>query len=110
MVSQPLLVLTTCANPQQADELATALVEQRLAACVNSVEAVSSTYRWASKLERDQETLLLIKTTERRFEALAGAIRARSRYELPEVIAVPICKGSSAYLGWIEACVADEDQ
>ncbi len=109
MGSQPLLVLTTCANPEEADELAAALVEGRLAACVNRVAGVVSTYRWESKLQRDQETLLLIKTTAERFDELEEALRDRASYELPELIAVPVCKGSSAYLDWLEAAVGEED-
>ena len=113
MSSRPLLVLTTCANPKAADELATALVEARLAACVSRLEGIVSTYRWKSKLERDQETLVLIKTTEGRFDELESAIRDRTSYELPELIAVPVCKGSAAYLDWLSSCVAapvaDED-
>lgn len=98
--------MTTCANPTEADELATALVEARLAACVSRLEGIVSTYRWKSKLERDQETLVLIKTTEGRFDELESAIRDRTSYELPELIAVPVCKGSSAYLDWLDSCVA----
>ena len=109
MDSQALLVLTTCANPTEADELAKVLVEKRLAACVNRLEGVVSTYRWKSKLEQDQETLVLIKTTEGRFNDLENAIRKRSSYELPELIAVPICKGTSTYLNWLETSVADEN-
>lgn len=105
--SRPLLVLTTCANPTEADELAAALVEGRLAACVNRVEGVVSTYRWESKLERDKETLLLIKTTEGCFDELESAIRDRTSYELPELIAIPFCDGSSAYLDWLHASVKD---
>ena len=105
--SRPLLVLTTCANPTEADELAAALVEGRLAACVNRVEGVVSTYRWESKLERDQETLLLIKTTEGCFDELESAIRDRTSYELPELIAIPFCNGASAYLDWLHASVKD---
>ena len=107
--SQALLVLTTCATPTEADELAKVLVEKRLAACVNRLEVVVSTYRWRSKLEQDQETLLLIKTTEECFDGLENAIRKRSSYELPELIAVPICKGTSTYLDWLKTSVADEN-
>ena len=110
MGSRPILVLTTCANPTEADELAAALVEERLAACVNRLEGVVSTYRWKSSLERDQETLVLIKTTEGRFDELESAIRDRTSYELPELIAVPVIRGSSAYLEWLEASVRDEDE
>jgi len=107
--SRPILVLTTCANPTEADELATVLVEERLAACVNRLDGIVSTYRWKSNLERDQETLVLIKTTEGRFDDVESAILNRTSYELPELIAVPVCRGSAAYLDWLEASVADED-
>ncbi|HEY7670889.1 MAG TPA: divalent-cation tolerance protein CutA [Gammaproteobacteria bacterium] len=100
-----LLVLTTCADAAQGHDLATALVGERLAACVNAVPRVSSTYRWDGKIEHADECLLLIKTTRDRFEALEKAIKARSRYSLPEIIAVQVDRGSAEYLGWVEASV-----
>ena len=100
-----MLVLTTCASPEEARKLATALVEQRLAACVNAVSGVASTYRWQGAVRQDQESLLVIKTTQARFAALERAIRERSSYELPEVVAIPIAAGSSAYLEWLSAAV-----
>ena len=106
MGSEALLVLTTCAR-EEADELAAALVEEQLAACVNALGVVS-TYRWESRVQRDEETLLVIKTTEARFDALQKTIRDRSSYELPELIAVPVCKGSRAYLDWVTASVSEE--
>jgi len=102
-------VLTTCANRQEADALAAALVEPRLAACVNIVEDVWSTYRWRSKVETSQETLVLIKTTADRFDALELAIRERASYELPEVLAVPVHSGSTDYLEWLQASVTPEN-
>ena len=108
MDSRALLVLTTCANADEADELAAALVQERLAACVNRVDGVMSTYRWESRLQRDRETLLLIKTTQARFDALQTAISQRSSYDVPEVIAVPILEGSPAYLGWLAEAVSQQ--
>ena len=101
MSTSALLVLTTCANAAEADELASALVEEKLAACVSRVDGVMSTYRWDSLLQRDPETLLLIKTTEARFDELQLAIARLSSYDVPEVIAVPVRKGSKAYLDWL---------
>ena len=101
MGSEALLVLTTCANREEADELASALVQRRLAACVNRLGVVS-TYRWESRVQHDEETLLVIKTTEARFDALQKTIQERTSYELPELIAVPVCNGSRAYLDWLE--------
>lgn len=106
--SRALVVLTTCANADEARRLAEALVEQRLAACVSSLGDVTSTYRWQGRLQRDQETLMVIKTTEARFAAVEDLIRARSSYELPEVLAVPVHMGSSEYLSWLGAEVADQ--
>ncbi len=102
------MVLTTCADAEEARALAAALVEQRLAACVSSLDGVMSTYRWQDRLERDQESLLVIKTTEARYEAVEQLIRERSSYELPEVLAVPVLEGSSAYLSWLGAAVEDQ--
>lgn len=94
------LVLVSC--PQdQADSLAQALIESRVAACVNVVPHIASTYRWRGEVCRDDEALLLIKTTADRFEALRAAVLARHPYELPEVIAVDIAAGSRPYLEWI---------
>jgi periplasmic divalent cation tolerance protein len=105
--SKALLVLTTCSNPEDAARLGNLLVEQRLAACVNAVNPVTSTYRWKGQLQQDQETLLVIKTTESRFAALEQAIRTHSSYELPEVIAVAVHAGSLPYLAWLRESVAE---
>ena len=106
MRTSALLVLTTCADAAEADKLAGALVEERLAACVNRVDGIVSTYTWESRVQRDKETLLLIKTTEARFDALQRAIARLSSYDVPEVIAVPVGKGSKAYLDWLVESVS----
>ncbi len=106
MSTSGLLVLTTCADAAEADKLAGALVEERLAACVNRVDGIVSTYTWESRLHRDKETLLLIKTTEARFDELQRAIARLSSYDVPEVIAVPVRKGSEAYLDWLVESVS----
>jgi periplasmic divalent cation tolerance protein len=100
-------VLTTCANADEARRLATALVERRLAACVNTVGNVVSTYRWRNEVQQDQESLLVIKTTVARLGALEQAIRDHSTYELPEVLALPVRAGSAEYLEWLRASVSD---
>ncbi|HEU4618736.1 MAG TPA: divalent-cation tolerance protein CutA [Gammaproteobacteria bacterium] len=108
MSSEAVLVLTTCANPAEAEKLADLLVADRLAACVNRIDAVASTYRWQGRVERATESLLLIKTTEQKYGALEQAIRDHSTYELPEIIAVRVGAGSLAYLDWIGASVRSE--
>ena len=106
MGTSALLVLTTCADSVEADKIAGALVEERLAACVNRVDGVMSTYIWESRLQRDEEILLLIKTTEARFDELRRAITRLSSYDVPEIIAVPVRKGSKAYLDWLVESVS----
>ncbi len=98
-----MLVLTTCADSERAAALAETLVEQRLAACVNAIERVASTYRWQGKIERGTETMLVIKTTAERYPALEDHLRAHSGYELPEIIAVRAENGLAAYLNWVHA-------
>ena len=107
MSDDALLVLTTCGNDEDAKALAHVLVEQRLAACVNAVGRVASIYRWKGEVQQDQETLLIIKTTVARFAALETAIRANSKYELPEVVALSLHGGSSDYLTWLRESVAE---
>ena len=101
MTQDILLVLTTCADAEAAAALAGSLVEQRLAACVNAIEGVNSTYRWEGKIERGTETMLVIKTTAARYQALEAHIRAHSGYELPEIVAVRSETGFAAYLDWV---------
>ncbi len=97
-----IIALCTCPDEQAGDRLATALVEEHLAACVNRIGGIVSTYRWQGKLCRDQEQLLLIKTTRERFAALRERIVALHPYELPEVIAIDITAAHAPYLAWIE--------
>jgi periplasmic divalent cation tolerance protein len=96
-----LLVLTNLPDRPAAEALASALVEQRLAACVNILAPCRSVYRWQGVVETADEVPLLIKTTEARYAALEAAIRARHPYELPEVIALPITQGLPGYLAWL---------
>lgn len=103
--SDVLLVLTTCANAGEADTLAAALVAEKVAACVNALNPIVSTYRWQGKIEREQEVLLLIKTTASRFAALQKLIRDRSSYEVPEIIALPIAAGAVDYMSWLKSSV-----
>jgi len=99
-----LLVLITC-PPDAADGLAEALVEARLAACVNLLPGLRSVYRWQDAVERADETLLIAKTTTAGYAALEAKVRALHPYELPEVVAVDIAAGLPAYLEWLAAAV-----
>ena len=106
MDPESLIVLCTCPDEETADRLAGSLVEEGLAACVNVIPAVASTYRWQGKLQRDREVLLLIKTTSAAYERLEARIRELHPYELPESVAVPIVRGSRAYLAWLQEAAA----
>jgi periplasmic divalent cation tolerance protein len=99
------LVLTTTASLEEAKKVAHALVETRLAACVNIIPKIESVYRWEGKIEEAQEYLLLIKTTAEAFAAVRNAIQQLHSYEVPECIALPIDEGSEAYLEWIDECM-----
>lgn len=95
-----LLVLVTCPGDVAAG-LAEALVEQRLAACVNALPALRSVYRWQGRVERAEETLLIAKTTRRRYAELETAVRKLHPYEVPEIVAVELAAGLPAYLQWV---------
>lgn len=96
-----LLVLCTCPTRAAADAVATAVVEQRLAACVSRIPAAESMYRWQGHVTCDDEIVLLIKTRADLFERLEKAITTLHPYETPEIIGLPIVAGSAAYLSWI---------
>ena len=103
-----LLVMTTCADAAAAAKLADSIVAGRLAACVNAIDDVRSTYRWNEQVETATETLLLVKTTPERYAALERHIREHSGYELPEVVAVRSTGGFADYLGWVHAATTPE--
>lgn len=99
---ETLLVITNLPDRDSAAKLAHALIEKRLAACINVLSPCRSMYRWQGKIEDAEEFPLLIKTTRDRYAALEAAIRAGHPYELPEIIAVPLTAGLPAYLDWVE--------
>jgi periplasmic divalent cation tolerance protein len=100
-MSEAVLVLSAVGTRAEAERIAQALVEERLAACVNVVPGVVSVYRWKGAVHRDDEVLLLIKTRAERIEDLRVRLLALHSYELPEVVVLPIAGGHPAYLDWI---------
>jgi periplasmic divalent cation tolerance protein len=100
------VVLCTVGSAEEAERIAGALVERRLAACVNVVPGVTSFYRWKGELNRDAEHLLVVKTTAARFEALREALVEMHPYDVPEVVELPIERGHGPYLEWIDESVA----
>lgn len=101
-MTDKIVVLSTCDSEEKAAELARALVEQRVAACVNIIPGARGIYRWQGKIEDTTEWLLVIKSRRDLFEKLREAIARIHSYEVPEVIALPIVDGSEAYLGWLD--------
>jgi periplasmic divalent cation tolerance protein len=106
-VTDKIIVYVTAGKMTEARKIARALVEKRLAACVNVIPKVSSVYRWKDELQTDEEFLLIIKTRRARFDELRKCIETLHSYEIPEVIATPIVDGSANYLNWIEQSVPE---
>ena len=97
------LVITNCPDEETANRIALAVVEEKLAACVNILPRVQSIYRWQGAVESAVEVPLLIKTTAAAYPALEAAIRESHPYDVPEIIALPITAGLPAYLNWLAA-------
>ena len=96
-----LVVLSTFPDAETAAEIARALVDEQLAACVNLIAAVRSIYRWQAAVQDDAETLAIIKTTADRYPALATRLAQLHPYEVPEIIALPLAAGHAPYLAWL---------
>lgn len=101
--SLPFVQITTAAsNREEADRIATTLVDRRLAGCVQIIGPIRSVYRWQGQIEHGEEWLCQIKTTGVQYAAVEAAIRELHSYECPEIIATPIVAGSAAYLQWLD--------
>lgn len=103
MMHQPnyVVITTTCPNEDQAIRLANALIEQKLAACVQT-SAIQSTYRWQGTVEHASEVRLQIKTKYTHYSAIERLILTSHPYETSEILACPVIAGSARYLSWIE--------
>ena len=108
VIGHELLVLVTAPNEDEARRIANALVEERLAACVNLVGAIESVYRWEGQVTTDREMLLIIKTTDERYQELERRVKELHSYTTPEVIAFKIERGSSEYLSWLSDSVSSQ--
>ena len=95
------VVFVTCPSLAVARRLSRYLIERKLAACVNVVPRVESTFRWQGKVERCAESLLIIKTARKRFPALQAALLSRHPYQVPEIIGWPLAAGFAPYLRWV---------
>ena len=101
-MEQHIVVYITAGSNEEAEKLSRGLVEEKLAFCVNAVSQVKSTYFWEGNLYVDDEILLIVKTRTEKYEALETWVRKNHSYDVPEVIALPIIKGSEPYLKGVD--------
>jgi periplasmic divalent cation tolerance protein len=100
--SEPIVVLMTAANREEANRIAEMLVSARLAACVQILPEIQSVYRWQGEVARESEVMLLAKTTLDRFDEIDLAVRESHSYETPEIIALSVTAISEPYLAWLQ--------
>lgn len=103
-----IVVVTTVGTEEQANLIARELVARRQVACVNALPGVRSTYRWQGKICTDGEIMLVAKTADTEFDAVAATIRELHNYDLPEILSFPVDRGDEDFLAWIAECV-DKD-
>ncbi len=103
-----LVCLVTASSLEEAHRIARALVEERLAACVNILPAVRSVYRWEGAVEQAEEFLLVVKTVPERFEAVRDRVLSLHSYQVPEVVALPVQAAAPAYDRWVRESVAGD--
>ena len=101
MLLNQIVVLSTVPDQKSAEKIAAALVEDRVAACVNLVPGLTSIYRWEQQVKREPECLLVIKSSADRFEDLRKLLRSLHPYETPEILALRVSHGDPAYLRWL---------
>jgi periplasmic divalent cation tolerance protein len=109
-MTDKLLVLSTAASEAEARKIAQALVERKLAACVNIVPKIVSVYKWQGRVESADEHLLIIKTTRKCGEKVMTAVRELHSYELPECLAIAVDSGSQEYLRWLAENVGEGNE
>lgn len=96
-----ILVLSTTKDKAQAQRIAKAIVEEKLAACVNIIDGIQSIFAWQGKVDETAEALMVIKTQKNIFEKLEKRIKALHSYDVPEIIALDITAGHKPYLDWV---------
>ena len=99
--SDPIVVLMTAASAEEATKIADALINSKLAACVQVLPEIHSVYLWKGEVERSREVLMIAKTTSAKFDRLESQVRAIHSYETPEIIALPLAAWSEDYLKWL---------
>ncbi len=100
-----IVIFVTVSNKKEAQKIATGLVKNKLAACVNIVEKLESLFFWEAKIQKAKESLLIIKSTRAKFPRIVKLIKSLHSYKVPEIIALPVIAGDKPYLRWIDASV-----
>ena len=99
--SSAIIVLVTTSTQEDAEKIGRMLIEAKLAACTNIVSGIRSIFRWDNNISVENECLMLIKTTQKRFAELESAVRQQHSYSVPEIVALPVVAGSESYLNWV---------
>jgi periplasmic divalent cation tolerance protein len=99
---ETIVVYITAPNEEEAAKIAKALVEERLAGCINIVRGIRSIYSWQGRIEDDSEVLMIAKTQRHLFESLKKRVKELHSYTVPEIIAMPVIEGSEDYLNWLK--------
>ncbi|MEE9236149.1 MAG: divalent-cation tolerance protein CutA [Candidatus Acidoferrales bacterium] len=107
-MTDKVVVLVACGSGEEAERIARALVEERLAACVNVMQPVRSLYRWQGKVCDEPEVLLSIKTSRPLFDRVRRVVEKLHSYEVPEVVCLPIIDGAPNYLNWLDGALRGE--
>ncbi|MFH1199172.1 MAG: divalent-cation tolerance protein CutA [Candidatus Omnitrophota bacterium] len=102
-----IVAFVTCASFEEAQKIASGLVEKKLVACVNIIDKVSSLFWWDGKVDRAQEVLLIMKSKRTKMNQIIKTVKSGHSYKVPEIIALPIIAGYKPYLEWIDAAVRD---
>jgi len=98
----PIIILITTKNVREANKIATKLVENKLIACANVIKGVNSIFRWQGKVDKANETLLILKSQKKCFTKIVKIVKKLHSYNVPEIVALPIIEGSKDYLSWVK--------
>lgn len=101
-MTEKIVVLSNCGSEEEARRVARALVEARVAACVNILPGIQTIYRWQGAIQEDSEWMLVIKSTRSMFDRLSVELRKAHSYQVPEVLAIPVIAGDQDYLDWMD--------
>ena len=99
------IVIMTASNKEEATKIVRILLEERLIACANIIDSVSSFFWWQRKIEEEKEILVIMKSHEDLFKKLSKRVTELHSYDTPEILALPIVNGSQAYLDWMKTCL-----